>query len=93
MNRMARIVPDPNRTYAGTRTAVQLCGSHLHKKDDGFGTSNGWDLVLWSKELCISNVTALHSCYYIIHRYTGEVITSQFKALNDTVRMIMWIEK
>ena len=27
MNRMARIVPDPNRTYAGTRTAVQLCGS------------------------------------------------------------------
>ena len=31
MNRMARIVPDPNRTYAGTRTAVQLCGSHLHQ--------------------------------------------------------------
>ena len=30
MNRMARIVPDPNRTYAGTRTAVQLCGSHPH---------------------------------------------------------------
>ena len=29
MNRMARIVLDPNRTYAGTRTAVQLCGSHL----------------------------------------------------------------
>ena len=27
MNRMARIVLDPNRTYAGTRTAVQLCGS------------------------------------------------------------------
>ena len=27
MNRMARIVLDLNRTYAGTRTAVQLCGS------------------------------------------------------------------
>ena len=27
MNRMARIILDPNRTYAGTRTAVQLCGS------------------------------------------------------------------
>ena len=27
MNRMARIVLDPSRTYAGTRTAVQLCGS------------------------------------------------------------------
>ena len=64
----------------------------LHKKDDGFGTSNGWDLFLWRKELCISNVTALHSCYNIIHRHTGEVITSQYKAWNDTVRMIMWIE-
>ena len=30
MNRMARIVPDPNRTYACTRTAVQLCGSHRY---------------------------------------------------------------
>ena len=30
MNRMARIVLDPNRTYAGTRTAVQLCGSHKY---------------------------------------------------------------
>ena len=30
MNRMARIVLDPNRTYAGTRTAVQLysCAGH-----------------------------------------------------------------
>ena len=64
----------------------------MHKKDDGFGTSNGWDLVLWRKELCISNVTALHSCYYIIHRYTGEVITSQYKAWNDSIRMIMWLE-
>ena len=52
----------------------------MHKKDDGFGTSDGWDLVLWRNELCISNVTALHSCYYIIHRDNGEVITSQYKA-------------
>ena len=64
----------------------------LHKKDDGFGVSNGWDLVCWSKELCINNVTALHKCYYIIHKHTGEVITSQYKAWNDTVRMIMWME-
>ena len=33
MNRMARIVLDPNRTYAGTRTAVQLCGSHGARSD------------------------------------------------------------
>ena len=31
MNRMARIVLDPNRTYAGTRTAVQLCRSHYDR--------------------------------------------------------------
>lgn len=64
----------------------------LHKKNDGFGTSNGWDLVLWSKELCINNVTDTHKCYYIINKHTGAVITSQYKAWNDTVRMIMWIE-
>ena len=29
MNRMGRNVLDPSRTYACTRTAVQLCGSHV----------------------------------------------------------------
>lgn len=66
--------------------------TNMHKKDDGFGISNGWELVLWTKELEISGVTAVHKCYYIIQRDTGAVITSQYKAWNDTVRMIMWLE-
>ena len=37
-------------------------------------------------------MTADHSCYYIINKHTGAVITSQSKAWNDTVRMIMWLE-
>ena len=49
----------------------------LHKKNDGFGKKHGWDLILWEKELCINSITAMHKCYYIIHEYTGEVITSQ----------------
>ena len=34
----------------------------------------------------------MHKCYYIINKRTGHVITSQFKAWNDTVRMIMWLD-
>ena len=66
--------------------------TNMHRKDDGFGISNGLDLVLWTKELEISGVTAIHKCYYIIQRDTGAVITSQYKAWNDTVRMVMWLE-
>ena len=64
----------------------------LHRKNDGFGNDHGWDLHLWEKTLCIKSITADHKCYYIIHRNTGEVITSQFKAWNDSIRMIMWLE-
>ena len=64
----------------------------LYKKDDGFGEKDGWKLILWEKELTIGGITAVHKCYYIINDDTGEVITSQYKAWNDTVRMIMWLE-
>lgn len=64
----------------------------LHRKNDGFGEDDGWRLVLWEKELTIGDVTTLHKCYYIINDVTGAVITSQYKAWNDTVRMIMWLE-
>lgn len=47
---------------------------------------------MWEKELTIGDVTAIHKYYYIINDVTGAVITSQFKAWNDTVRMIMWLE-
>lgn len=64
----------------------------LYKKDDGFGEKDGWKLILWEKERTIGGNTAVHKCYYIINDDTGEVITSQYKAWNDTVRMIMWLE-
>ena len=64
----------------------------LHKKNEGFGDDNNWKLIKWSKELTIKGVTNIHACYYIINTVTGHVITSQFKAWNDTVRMIMWLE-
>lgn len=64
----------------------------LHKKDDGFGEKDGWKLILWRKELTINGKTDNHSCWYIINEHTGAVITSQYKAWNDTVRMIMWLE-
>jgi hypothetical protein len=64
----------------------------LHKKDNGFGANDGWELILWKKELTINGITDDHSCWYIINKHTGAVITSQFKAWNDTVRMIMWLE-
>ena len=64
----------------------------LYKKDEGFGEKDGWKLILWEKKLTIGGITADHKCYYIINKDTGEVITSQYKAWNDTVRMIMWLE-
>ena len=64
----------------------------LHKKEKGFGVNDGWELILWKKELTINGITADHSCWYIINKHTGAVITSQYKAWNDTVRMIMWLE-
>lgn len=69
----------------------------LHKRDDGFGASNGWKLLKWTKKLTIYNKKkvpeeAVHMVWYIIHETTGNVITSQYKAWNDTVRMCMWLE-
>jgi hypothetical protein len=68
----------------------------MHKENKGFGEADGWALNLWSKELTIVtkgvSTTAMHKCWYIIHKETGHVITSQWKAWNDTVRMVMWLE-
>ena len=64
----------------------------LYKKDTGFGLKDGWELILWTKDLTVKGVTDTHKCFYLIHKDTGHVITSQYKAWNDTVRMIMWLE-
>jgi DDE superfamily endonuclease len=64
----------------------------LYKKNDGFGVKDGWELILWEKKINMGGIEETHKCYYIINSHTGAVITSQFKAWNDTVRMIMWLE-
>lgn len=61
-------------------------------KKEGYRNSDGWSIKIWEKELTIKNVTVIHKCTYIIHELSGNVITSQCKAWNDTVRMVMWYE-
>ena len=62
----------------------------LNKKP-GFTVNDGWKLKEWRKELTIKNITATHKILYLIHD-TGHVITGQYKAWNDTVRMVLWFE-
>jgi hypothetical protein len=61
-------------------------------KKEGFRAEDGWVKDIWEKLLTIKGVTALHRCTYIRHTVTGHVVTSQCKAWNDTVRMVMWFE-
>lgn len=63
----------------------------LYKKPQ-FGIANNWKLLLWEKSLQIADKLEDHKCWYMIHEPTGHVITSQHKAWNDQVRMIMWLE-
>ena len=63
----------------------------LHKKD-GLAVSDGWTLKTWNKEFTVKGVTALHKIIYVIHEGTRHVITSQYKAWNDSIRMCMWFE-
>lgn len=63
----------------------------LNKKI-GFTVNDGWKLKEWSRELTMNGVTAVHKVLYIIHEEIGDIITSQVKAWNDTVRMILWFE-
>ena len=55
-------------------------------------SENGWELLLWEKEMTIKNVTAMHKCWYLRHTVTHHIITSQYQAWNDSVRMMMWVE-
>jgi hypothetical protein len=63
----------------------------LYKKPQ-FGLANGWQLRLWEKSLQIADKLEDHKCWYMIHEPSGHVITSQHKAWNYQVRMIMWLE-
>lgn len=64
---------------------------NLFKRPE-FGSGNGWELKLWIKTMQIADKMEDHKCWYMIHQHTNHVITSQHKAWNDQVRMIMWIE-
>jgi DDE superfamily endonuclease len=61
-------------------------------KKEGFTHRDGWIINKWEKTITIKGVTADHKCIYIRHTVSGIVITSQCKAWNDTVRMVMWYE-
>lgn len=63
----------------------------LHKVE-GFTEQDGWTKHTWSKKLTMKGKEEEHKVTYIIHNVTKHVITSQVKAWNDTVRMIMWYE-
>ena len=63
----------------------------MYKKSE-FGERNGWHLHLWEKSIQIGDEMEDHKCWYMIHDQTNHVITSQLKAWNDQVRMIMWLE-
>ena len=65
---------------------------NLYERNARFGNANGWELLLWSKTMTIKSITADHKCWYLRHKTTHHIITSQYKAWNDTVRMMMWIE-
>ena len=43
-------------------------------------------------EVQIADKVEDHKCWYMIHDETNHVITSQHKAWNDKVRMIMWLQ-
>ena len=80
-------VGSEKKTDQTTMTVIR----DLNKKD-GFTINDGWKLKEWSRELTINGVSAVHKALYIIHEETGHVITSQVKAWNDTVRMILWFD-
>ena len=64
---------------------------NLHKKC-GFRVEDNWKLGIWENEIEINNVKKEHKCKYLINTVSGHVITSQHKAWNDQVRMLMWFD-
>ena len=57
-----------------------------------YGVEDGWELKFLVKTMTTKGVTAEHKCLYLRHTVTHHILTSQYKAWNDTVRMMMWVE-
>ena len=78
------------------QTGMKIC-SKLNKTP-GFKPSDGWVLGTWERDLMLPAkkkgefYTATHKCLFLRHEGTNHIITSQFKAWNDTVRMAMWVD-
>ena len=66
----------------------------------GFKEEDGWYKRTWIREMSLkkgrrgqeTNVSAVHKVNYLIHNISGEIITSQIKGWNDTIRMAMLID-
>ncbi len=66
----------------------------------GFKEEDGWYKRTWVREMTLkkgrrgheTSITAIHKVDYLVHIETGEIITSQIKGWNDTIRMAMLID-
>jgi hypothetical protein len=85
---MKRSVSSENKPDQSTMKVIK----NLYERKVKFGSANGWELLLWSKTMTIKGITADHKCCYLRHKTNHHTITSQCKAWNETVRMMMWIE-
>ena len=54
--------------------------------------SNNWEIFVWQKEIEEDGNKIKHSVKYLKHKTNGHIITSQFKAWNDTIRQMMWLD-
>ena len=68
------------------QTTMQVV-RNLHKLN-GFTRVDGWELKIWEATLD----SIVHRSWYLIHTQKGHVITSQYKAWNDAIRMAMMIK-
>lgn len=64
---------------------------NLHKVE-GFREVDGWKLKVWADTLTIGTKTDVHRIIYLIHDESKHVITSQCKAWNNSIRMVMWYQ-
>ena len=60
----------------------------LNKVDDN------WEMFTWEKEIQkeVGGDSIIHKVKYLKHKINEHIITSQYKAWNDTIRQMMWLE-
>ena len=68
-------------------TVLDILMRKLNKLDD-----NNWELFVWEKEIEEDGNKIKHMVKYLKHKTRGHIITSQYKAWNDTIRQMMWLD-